>query len=101
MEWDEVVMTYKRSSTKVRESRTGSGVELGLNFEDEIATDGGENQIRGPGGEDGGELVGVAHSFEEAGCDPIDDCDSDGDGNGGECAAASGGQREGHGDHGH
>jgi hypothetical protein len=51
---------------------------LGGGAEEEIGAGYGEEEVGGPGGEDGGEGVDVAEVFEDAGDDPITDGYTDG-----------------------
>src|SRR5450756_2786715 len=76
-------------------------VGLGGGSEEEVGSGDAEEEIGGPGGEDGREAVDIAHGSEEAVYDPVGQGQADGYSDSGESAAFSGGEGEGNGEDGH
>ena len=68
---------------------------------EEVGAGEAEEDVGGPGGEEGGEGVDVAHGLKGAGDDPVGDGEADRGGDAGEAAALAHGEGEGNAEDGH
>src|SRR5271154_4675173 len=74
------------------------GSRLGGGSEQKVGSGDAEEEVGGPGGEEGGEGVDVAKGFEDEGYDVVGDGEADGSGDASERAFFAHGQGEGDGE---